>query len=808
MRVLKFGGKSLDNGVGLHKVLGIILDNYNQGKQPTIIVSARGDATDRLLHLVDLAVSDRAYEDELDSFITHQQAESTVDLCAEFDRIEDLLRGIRLLHECSSKTKDEIVSFGEIISSKFITHELIQKGYPAIAVDAGDLIITNSNYGNADVDIKASELQTISFFESLSVHLIPIITGFIARSHAGNRTTLGRNGSNYTAALVANFLNASILENYTHVDGIYTANPSVVKDAKKIEELSYSDAAELSQFGADILHIKTIEPLQRKDIPLRVLNTFVCATTNTGTLISSRPQDRSVRALASLSHKALIHFEGKNMLGRAGIDARIFGAFGKRKISASLVSQGSSERGIAIVVNESDADNAVKSLAEEFLEDIRQGLISVIYAEKGLSVLAIVGLNLAEFDRPYKALVTNQIIPILLNNAIPGNTLCLLVRSEEISKAMNVIHGEIFDRTKAVHLAVIGHGAVGKEFIDQVLAQRSLIRKRKNIDLKIFAVANSQKLLLSEDGIGYDWSTQKERMPPTSDIAGSIIDFGKKHYLENMIVIDNTASPEIAIQYETFASNGFDIVSSNKRANTLPWIEYQALRTVLKNKRKTYRYETNVGAGLPLIDNLKLLHLAGERITRIYGLFSGSLSFIFNSLSENKNLSVREALQESIHRGYTEPDPREDLSGNDVARKVLILVRELDVPCELCDVDVENLVPKALRSLTAIEFQERFAEFEQFIEAFRNSCSDEEVMRYVGEVVWDDNTQQALLKAGLRKIPRDSPLGMVRGADSCFEIYTESYGSSPIVIQGAGAGAKVTARGVFGDVLRLAERYQ
>lgn len=202
------------------------------------------------------------------------------------------------------------------------------------------------------------------------------------------------------------------------------------------------------------------------------------------------------------------------------------------------------------------------------------------------------------------------------------------------------------------------------------------------------------------------------------------------------------------------------------------------------------------------------MHLAGERITRIYGLFSGSLSFIFNSLSENKNLSVREALDKSIHRGYTEPDPREDLSGNDVARKVLILVRELDVPCELCDVEVENLVPEALRSLTAIEFQERFAEFEQFIEAFRNSCSDEEVMRYVGEVVWDDNTQQALLKAGLRKIPRDSPLGMVRGADSCFEIYTESYGSSPIVIQGAGAGAKVTARGVFGDVLRLAERYQ
>ena len=432
-----------------------------------------------------------------------------------------------------------------------------------------------------------------------------------------------------------------------------------------------------------------------------------------------------------------------------------------------------------------------------------------IYAEKGLAVVAIIGLNLLEFDRPYRALVRNRILPILLSNSVPENTLCLLVRDdEEREKALKVIHGELFERPKRIHLAVIGHGTVGGAFIGQIIQQREQLIVQKNIDLRIFAIADSRHLLLTAAGADATWAKQLEGASFSGDLAEAIIRFSQQQALENVILVDNTSSPLIASHYARYAAEGFDIVSSNKKANIAPYADYRYLRDTLQRHRRSYRYETNVGAGLPLIDNLKLLHLSGERITRIHGLFSGSLSYIFNRLTEEPDRSLRSIVEESARLGLTEPDPREDLSGEDVARKVLILVRELDVPAELSDVRWENPVPEALRSLSVEDFWAHFDELEASIEALRATAQPDEVLRYVGDIVWDDRQQRATLTAGLRLVPRTSPLGRVSGADSCFEIYTESYGSQPIVIQGAGAGAAVTARGVFGDVLRLAEGYE
>ena len=497
------------------------------------------------------------------------------------------------------------------------------------------------------------------------------------------------------------------------------------------------------------------------------------------------------------------------MLGRSGIDARIFRSFEAAEVSVSLIAQGSTERGTAIVVDEEEADRAVEALVQEFHHDLETGHVTKIYAEKGLAVVAIIGLNLLEFDRPYRALVRNRILPILLSNSVPENTLCLLVRDdEEREKALKVIHGELFERPKRIHLAVIGHGTVGGAFIGQIIQQRELLIAQKNIDLRIFAIADSRHLLLSPSGAEADWATELERAPFSGDLAEAIISYGQRQALENMILVDNTSSPVIASHYARYAAEGFDIVSSNKKANIAPYADYSYLRDTLQRHRRSYRYETNVGAGLPLIDNLKLLHLSGERITRIHGLFSGSLSYIFNRLTEESERPLRYIVEESARLGLTEPDPREDLSGEDVARKVLILVRELDVPAELSDVRWENPVPEALRSLSLEDFWARFGELEASIEALRATAKPDEVLRYVGDIVWDDVRQEATLSAGLRLVSRTSPLGRVSGADSCFEIYTESYGSQPIVIQGAGAGAAVTARGVFGDVLRLAEGYE
>ena len=809
MKILKFGGKSLDNGSGILTVLDIIIDNYRAGEAPVVVVSARGKSTDALLALAEQACAGEPYEAALQAFWEHQCQDTTLRFEAERVQLERLLSGISLLGECSPRTADELVSYGEVLSSQYVAQALKDRGYEAVAIDSGDFLVTDAHYGSASVFTEASRERCRALFAGLPAGVIPIVTGFIARDEAGRRTTLGRNGSNYSAALLANFLEASLMENYTHVDGIYTANPSVVAEARKIDELSYADAAELSQFGAEILHIKTIEPLQERGIPLRVLNTFSYGEESNGTLVTAHPRDKVVRALASLSGKALIHFEGRNMLGRSGIDARIFRSFEAAEVSVSLIAQGSTERGTAIVVDEEEADRAVEALVQEFHHDLETGHVTKIYAEKGLAVVAIIGLNLLEFDRPYRALVRNRILPILLSNSVPENTLCLLVRDdEEREKALKVIHGELFERPKRIHLAVIGHGTVGGAFIGQIIQQRELLIAQKNIDLRIFAIADSRHLLLSSSGAEADWATELERAPFSGDLAETIISYGQRQALENMILVDNTSSPVIASHYARYAADGFDIVSSNKKANIAPYADYSYLRDTLQRHRRSYRYETNVGAGLPLIDNLKLLHLSGERITRIHGLFSGSLSYIFNLLTEEPERSLRSIVEESARLGLTEPDPREDLSGEDVARKVLILVRELDVPAELTDVRWENPVPEALRSLSLEDFWARFGELEASIEALRATAKPDEVLRYVGDIVWDDVRQEATLSAGLRLVSRTSPLGRVSGADSCFEIYTESYGSQPIVIQGAGAGAAVTARGVFGDVLRLAEGYE
>ncbi len=809
MKVLKFGGKSLDNGQGIKSVLDIIVREKAEEVAPLVVVSARGNATDTLIALVQQAQKGESYQEMWQAFCEHQQGSSQVDLSAEIELGNRLLSGIALLRECSLKTMDAFVSIGEVMAAKYVAHALNARGCAAVAIDAGDLLVTDSQYGNAAVDLEASQLKTCSYLKRFSPDIIAVVTGFIARDYHGDRTTLGRNGSNYTAALLANFLDAQSMANYTHVNGIFTANPSLVSEAIKIDELSYADAAELSQFGAEILHTKTIEPLQKKGIPLRVLNTF---TSSNGTLVTAQPKEKDVRAIASLPHKALIHFEGKNMLGCIGIDARIFAAFARVEVSVGLISQGSTERGIAIVVDEANADVAVGALTQEFRQDLAEGAITNIYSEKGLAIVAIIGMKLSQFDRPYKALVRNRIVPLLLNNTVPDNTLCLLVRDDEVVKALNVIHGEMFEHAKRIHLAVIGHGAVGGALIDQILEQRTLIHERKNIDLRIFAIANSKSLLLAPQGqvdeISGDWRTLKNSCPDTTDIVEQIINFAREHMLENTILVDNTSSVAIAQSYELLARNGFDIVSSNKKSNTASWYEYTALRETLKRCRRSYRYETNVGAGLPLIDNLRLLHLSGERITRIHGLFSGSLSYIFNTLGEYPEISFHEVLQESARMGYTEPDPREDLSGEDVVRKVLILARELDVPAEMSDVEWHNPIPVELRALNRSDFERELPRLELEIEALRQGCASDEVLRYVGDVIWDDRNGKAYLSAGLKRVPRSSPLGSVRGADSCFEIYTESYGSRPIVIQGAGAGAVVTARGVFGDLLRLAEGYE
>jgi aspartate kinase len=800
-KVLKFGGKSLGNGNGLPRVLDIIQEQYSAHPELVVVCSARGKATDQLESLLETAASGRDFQSELDSFITYQQEGTQIRLQEEKQALGELLKGIAILRDYSEKNKDQVLAFGELISVKTVVAELENREVPAFAVDSRALLLTDSSFGNAQLLEEESREKVQAFFASAPKG-VAVVTGFISANSAGQTTTLGRNGSNYSAALFANFLDASELRNYTHVDGIFTADPSLVPEARKIEKLSYAEANELANFGANILHAKTILPLIEKNIPLRILNTF--NSDNEGTLISAESPKGGIRSLSVLEHVALVNLEGRGLLGKVGVDARIFKALGQAGISVSIISQGSSERGIGLVVDAQRADDAKKALHEEFRFDFQTQDMNAITVLRDVSVISVVGQDLSTFHQPYNALVKNQIVPLLFNNTVSGRNISLVIRKNQLHKALNVMHGQIFGISTKINIAVFGHGNVGGTLIDQILDSSASILERKGIQLQVFAVANSRKVVLDAQGVNALWRTQLESHGVAYTL-DDIIAFADTYHLENLIAVDNTASGDFVAHYPTLVAHGFDLVSSNKIANTLPISDYRALRDVLAKNQKNYLYETNVGAGLPLIDTIKLLHLSGENITRIRGVFSGSLSYIFNTYSE-RNTPFSEVLKTAMDSGFTEPDPREDLCGNDVGRKLLILARELDLENEFSDVAIENLVPEGLRDLDKNEFLKALGQLDSHFESVKSKQESGHVLRYVGDLHGDLQQDKGILEVKLVSVPKESALGQVKGPDSIIEIYTESYGDQPLVIQGAGAGAAVTARGVFGDILRTAEK--
>ena len=802
MKILKFGGKSLSNGEGINKVVSIITDKVNQGEQIAVVVSARGSATDELEAILAVAAKNGDYKSLLEKFKQYQQNDYTaVDLSEEFAVLDKLYEGVSLIGDYSSKIKDQILSVGELLSAKLLTAILVEKGINAKFADSRIFLKTDSKFGDAQPLEQVSKKNVIQYFKDNAVY-VNIVTGFIGSNINNVTTTLGRNGSNYTASLLANYLNAAELQNYTHVDGIYTANPDLVADAKKIDHLTFNEANELANFGATILHAKTIIPLLEKNIPLRILNTF--NHENEGTLITATSTSGGIKTLSVLEDLALVNLEGRGLLGKTGVDARIFKVMGDNNISVSIISQGSSERGIGLVVAESQATKAMIELEKEFENDFYSKDVNKISVTDDVSVISIIGQDLSTFHKPYTALIRNKIIPILFNNTVTGKNVSLVVKKHELHKALNVIHGEIFGVSKKINIAVFGHGLVGGTLINQILESAKAIEKRKDIKLNIFAIANSKNVLLNKDGVSPNWVNEIQTNGFAYNIK-DIIAYANENHLANLIAVDNTASAAFVENYIPLVENGFDLISSNKVANTLSYGFYKELRKVLAENQKSYLYETNVGAGLPLIDTIKLLHLSGENITKIKGVFSGTLSYLFNNFSA-KEVPFSEILKEAIDNGYTEPDPREDLCGNDVGRKLLILARELDLQNEFEEVAIQNLIPEHLREGSAADFLTKLKEFDPIYSKIKEEQAPNHVLRYIGELSGDLQNDKGILEVKLVSVPSDTSLGGLKASDSFFEIYTESYGDRPIVIQGAGAGSAVTARGVFGDILRLSDK--
>ena len=802
MKVIKFGGKSLANGKGLENAIEIIVNKLKNKENITIVVSARGNSTNDLETILKKSADKKEYKTKFEKFKQYQQEPNNdIDFSEEFKTLETIFEGVSLLGDYSQKIKDEVLAQGELLSAKLIANLLEAKGILSNAVDTRKLIITDESFGNAQPIYAISKENTIQYFKE-NTNAVHIATGFIAASKKGETTTLGRNGSNYTASLLANFLDADELQNYTHVSGIFTANPDFVADAKKIEQLSFSEANELANFGTTILHAKTIIPLLEKNINLRILNTF--NKEDKGTLITSESSTKGIKSISTIDNVALLNFEGRGLLGKVGVDARIFKTLSDRNISVSIIAQGSSERGIGLIIDAEKATEAVLALEREFENDFYAQDVNRIAVVDDVAIISIIGQDLSEFHLPYNALIKNQIVPLLFNNTVSRKNVSLVVQKKDLHKAVNVIHGQVFGVTKKVNIAIFGKGLVGGTLIDQIIENTQSVLERRKIQLNVFAVANSKKVLLSKNGVSKNWKEDLFTTGQENTTVKDIIEFAKKHHFENLIAVDNTASVNFVSNYIPFIEAGFDLVSCNKIANTLSFDFYQEVRAKLKEYKKQYLYETNVGAGLPLIDTIRLLHESGENITKIRGVFSGSLSYLFNNFSA-KNIPFSEILKEAISKGFTEPDPREDLGGNDVARKLLILARELELENEFHEVAIKNLIPEHLREGSVDDFLSNLELLNDEYQTLKEEQKPNHVLRYIGELSGDLSKEKGNLEVKLVSTPESTPLGSLKGSDAIFEIYTESYGEQPIVIQGAGAGASVTARGVFGDILRLAK---
>ena len=796
MKILKFGGKSLSNGTGIQNSLSII---EKASQEPiVVVVSARGNATDELEALFIAASNGQSYHEQLHQLIEYQKFCSEGLAFEDTHRIlDDLLNAVSLLGEYSTMVKDKVLAFGELLSAQTVVHLLEKRGVKALYVDSRDLIKTVS--GNQfQVLNQESEERAIRFFNQIPIGVVPVVTGFIASDLNGHTTTLGRNGSNYTATLLANYLNASEVQNWTDVEGVYTADPTLVPTARRIASLTYREANELANFGANILHAKTIIPLMEKNIPIKIL--YIFKPELPGTVINEAGLGKGIKVVSLIRDVSLISIEGRGLMGKIGIDARIFTSLCQKAISVRMISQASSERGIGFIVNQQDAMLAKDTLEAEFAREIGNHDVSKIQVNSNLAIVAIIGRHNYALEKAISGLRKNKIWMYLINNSINGEHISLVVANNDLKKAVNVVHNHVFGATKTLNVIAFGKGTVGGTLIDQVLDTRYDIINKRNLKLNIAGIVDSHHFLFKPEGVNHNWREQLAGSDEKPDIQ-HVINRIKESELENLVIVDNTASPLVVEAYKDFVKAGFDLIASNKLGNSLDFAFYQNLREELVKKEKVFLYETNVGAGLPLIDTLRLLHLSGEEITRIRGVFSGSLSFIFNRFSLRKE-SFTDILMQAKALGLTEPDPREDLSGNDVARKLLILAREIGMNKEISDVLVANLMPESmLNYVTWEEFEHHLPELDQYYASKLSGLPEDLVFRYVGELSLD-----GILKVELFKVPRQSALGNVSGSDSIFEIYTKGYGDNPIVIQGAGAGAAVTARGVYADLLRVGNR--
>ncbi|WP_423147375.1 bifunctional aspartate kinase/homoserine dehydrogenase I [Rubrolithibacter danxiaensis] len=818
MKVLKFGGTSVGSADSIRTLLEILKRETTVGENPVVVLSAMSGVTNLLSAMAEDASKGQRFSHHLAELENRhfEVIKSLLDIQRQnpvftrlkifFNELEDLLQGILSLGELTPRTRDLVLSYGERCSA-FMISKIADQYFPGDAVfaDASELIKTDSNFGQARVNNELTELLIRDFYQQHKGKLI-FVTGFIASNEEGRISTLGRGGSDYTAAIFGSALNAKEIEIWTDVNGMMTADPRIVKKAFPLKELSYTEAMELSYFGAKVIYPPTMIPAFLKKIPIVIRNTFEPDFEGTVIRHDCRESDLAIKGISSINEISVINLLGSGMVGKAGFSGRLFSLLAREQINVILITQSSSEHSITFAIHPADADKALKLIEQEFELELEARKLERPEVEDNLSVLAIVGENMKETPgisgKLFHALGRNGINVRAIAQGSSEYNISVIISRNDLAKALNAVHDAFYTNHKInLNIFCLGTGNIGSTLFRQIQGHREFLQLQNGVVINVVGISNSRKMVFKEGGIALDsWRETLEQEGEPADLSTFVARM-KEMNLPNAIFVDNTASIKPISAYEEVFKSNISVVTCNKIGNSSSYRQYKNFKELSQLYGVDFYYETNVGAGLPIVRTLKDLMVSGDRVVRIEAILSGTISYIFNNFKGD--LTFHDVVKEAQEKGYTEPDPRDDLSGTDFMRKMLILARDAGYQLEPSDVEIQSMLPQAcLDAATVEDFYKELQNNNAFFENLKKEAADKgKVLRYIGML------GEGKVSISLQMVDETHPFYMLSGSDNIISFTTERYKERPLVVKGPGAGAEVTAAGVFADIVNVGANY-
>jgi len=813
MKVLKFGGTSVGSEKSISAIIEILKQETADNGSPVVVLSAMGGVTNLLSAMASKAASGESFTEYLTELQNRhfdvikalldvpRQNPVFTKLKLYFNELEDILQGISSLRELTPRINDLVLSYGERCSTLLVSKIAEQHFGEAVFADASELIRTDSNFGQAHVNTALSEMLIRDFYQQHSAKLI-FVTGFIASNEEGRITTLGRGGSDYTAALIGSALHCEAIEIWTDVNGMMTADPRMVKKAFPLEELSYTEAMELSYFGAKVIYPPTMIPAFLKKIPIVIRNTFEPEFPGTVIRHDCRDAKHNIKGISSINEISLLNLQGSGMVGKAGFSGRLFSLLAREQINVILITQSSSEHSITFAVKPADALNARRLIEREFELELEAKKIDLPLIEESLSILAIVGENMKETPgisgTLFQALGRNGVNVRAIAQGSSEYNISVIISRHDLAKALNAVHDAFYtDLKKTLNVFCLGTGNIGKTLFRQIGEHRDFLQKQNGILINVIGISNSRKMAFNEEGLNLE-NLQEVLFESGEDADLDLfISRMKEMNLPNAVFVDNTASALPISRYADVFSSNISVVTCNKIGNSSDYSQYRNFRDLAHKHGVDFYYETNVGAGLPIIRTLKDLMMSGDRVIRIEAILSGTISFIFNNFKGDA--SFHDVVKLAQEKGFTEPDPRDDLSGMDFMRKMLILARDAGHELEQSDIRIQNILPQSCLDAQSVDefYAELLANNDYFEQIKKEAEANGKVLRYIGKL------EDGKVAITLQMVDDSHAFYMLSGSDNIISFTTDRYKDRPLVVKGPGAGAEVTAAGVFSDIVNV-----